>query len=164
LLTVLERRFVTHTLAPSKAMPMGSMPTANEPRIAPSFARSLVTLFELEFVTHTLAPSKAIAYGAPPTVNVPRTTPSLLAVNRIPRLNADGQRGVPVIANAWKPTPVRVPGVNGPPFRLAVAPVSLEGAEGAHLRRTGRASGSRAGGTCSVACVCVLFLDWNLAW
>ena len=55
--------FATQMLAPSKATPRGSVPTAKVPSTAPSLARSLVTVLLLSFVTQMLAPSKATPSG-----------------------------------------------------------------------------------------------------
>jgi hypothetical protein len=56
--TLLPSKFATQMLAPSKAIPMGPLPTAKVPRVVPSLARSLVT-FPLKeaFATQMLVPS-----------------------------------------------------------------------------------------------------------
>src|SRR5438105_405822 len=64
-------------LAPSKATPKGSFPTAKVPSVVPSLARRLVTLLLPAFVTQMLAPSKAAPLGPVPAVKVPRVIPSL---------------------------------------------------------------------------------------
>ncbi len=55
-------------LAPSKATPIGPVPTAKVPSVVPSLARSLVTLLLLKFATQMLVPSKATPIGAAPTL------------------------------------------------------------------------------------------------
>src|SRR5580704_5647321 len=64
-------------LAPSKATPVGLVPTVKVPTSEPSLACSLVTLLLAIFATQMLAPSKATPRGLPPTVKVPRSAPSL---------------------------------------------------------------------------------------
>src|SRR5258708_3699125 len=63
-------------LAPSKATPMGWVPTAKVPSVAPLLARSLVTLLLPSFATQMLAPSKATNPGHAPTAKVPSVEPS----------------------------------------------------------------------------------------
>jgi hypothetical protein len=50
--------FTTQMLAPSKATPMGELPTGKVPRVAP-LLDSLVTLLLLKFATQMFALSKA---------------------------------------------------------------------------------------------------------
>src|SRR6267143_562906 len=64
-------------LAPSKATPLGALPTANVPSVDPSLAFSLVTLLLDRFDTQMLTPSKAKPSGELPTAKVPRFDPSL---------------------------------------------------------------------------------------
>ena len=66
--TVLFPEFATQMLTPSNAMPLGSIPTANVPSVAPSLARSWVIVPLWLFETQMLAPSNAIASGLLPTV------------------------------------------------------------------------------------------------
>src|SRR5260370_1054057 len=63
-------------LAPSKATPMGWVPTAKVPSVAPLLASSLVTLLLLSFAAQMLAPSKATPKGKIPTAKVPSVVPS----------------------------------------------------------------------------------------
>src|SRR2546430_1382210 len=58
-------------LAPSKATPLGALPTAKVPSVDPSLAFSLVTLLLPKFATQMLAPSKATKTGPVPTAKVP---------------------------------------------------------------------------------------------
>ena len=55
--TVVPPKFVTQTLAPSKATPADSFPTVNVFRVAPVLAFSLVTVVALKSVTQMFAPS-----------------------------------------------------------------------------------------------------------
>src|SRR5437870_4039141 len=62
-------------LAPSKATPLGALPTAKVPSVDPLLAFSLVTLLLPKFATQMLAPSKAKPMGPLPTAKVPSVAP-----------------------------------------------------------------------------------------
>src|SRR6478672_2507321 len=62
--------FATQMLDPSKAIPMGELPTTKSPSTPPSFARILVTVLLPVFVTQILAPSNATPVGLPSTAKV----------------------------------------------------------------------------------------------
>jgi DNA-binding SARP family transcriptional activator len=79
--TVLLPLFATHMCVPSKAIPMGPLPTTwlhGTPH-APSIARSLVTVVAAEFATQMCVPSKATPTGLTPVAKVHGAThaPSL---------------------------------------------------------------------------------------
>src|SRR5208283_1285222 len=66
--TLLLPKFATQMLLPSKATPLGLLPTEYVPTIAPLLANSLVTLLLPSFVTQILLPSKATQTGLVATV------------------------------------------------------------------------------------------------
>src|SRR5262249_25025483 len=75
LVTVSSFLFVTQTLSPSVATPVGLWPTGKTPRLAPSLTRSLVTVSRSRFIAQILAPSKAMGPGLL-AKDPPRTCPS----------------------------------------------------------------------------------------
>src|SRR6267142_6097551 len=66
---------------PSTATPLGAVPTAKVPRIAPSIGPTFMTLFDPELATQRLVPSKAIPVGPLPTGKGPKTRLSLARIS-----------------------------------------------------------------------------------
>jgi hypothetical protein len=62
-------------VVPSNAIPLGALPTAKVPSVAPA-GDSSVTVLSSWLVTHMFAPSKAIQIGEVPTAKVPSVAPA----------------------------------------------------------------------------------------
>src|SRR5229473_3081540 len=75
--TVLLLLFATHMLVPSKAMPLGLVPTLTVLTSALLLTFRTATLLLLLFATQMWVPSKVTPIGAIPTVDVPRVVPVL---------------------------------------------------------------------------------------